>query len=211
MIMNLSKQFILLNGEPKTLQIDNIEKNGANGYSVRFKNNAKSYNYGYDKVTWLTDPEWFDPTHCQVFIDNIQQQNIREIWYRRLQARSIFRTSRSPTSGVIHTVGICGKPQQSVSVVIIRSQSRLSSFPAESEDNTDRICTPGTLSSTFIPIIFAENRLPVPMITALTCFFARIIAPPARRVKNAVSCSEGIWLTYCRLQHLYLQQAPYLR
>lgn len=95
--MNLSKQFILLNGEPKTLQIDNIEKNGANGYSVHFKNNAKSYNYGYDKVTWLTDPEWFDPTHCQVFIDNIQQQNIREIWKFTCETKCYWR--------IVHTNG----------------------------------------------------------------------------------------------------------
>ena len=95
--MNLSKQFILLNGEPKTLQINNIEKNGADGYSVHFKNNAKSYNYGYDKVTWLTDPEWFDPTHCQVFINNIQQQNIREIWKFTCGTKCYWR--------IVHTNG----------------------------------------------------------------------------------------------------------
>ena len=35
--MDLSKHFILLNGEPKTLQIAAIQWNGSNGYSVRFK------------------------------------------------------------------------------------------------------------------------------------------------------------------------------
>lgn len=35
--MDLSKHFVLLNGEPKTLQIDTIQKNGNTGYSVRFK------------------------------------------------------------------------------------------------------------------------------------------------------------------------------
>lgn len=42
--MDLSKHFILLNGEPKTLQIAAIQWNGSNGYSVRFKNNGRTYN-----------------------------------------------------------------------------------------------------------------------------------------------------------------------
>lgn len=48
--MDLSKYFILLNDEPKTLQIDAIQRNGIKGYSVRFKNNKRTYNYGCDKV-----------------------------------------------------------------------------------------------------------------------------------------------------------------
>ena len=51
--MDLSKCFILLNDEPKTLQIDIIQRNDINGYSVRFKNNKRTYNYGRDKVVWL--------------------------------------------------------------------------------------------------------------------------------------------------------------
>lgn len=78
--MDLSRHFILLNGEPKTLQIDLIEKNGANGFRVRFKNNGRSYNYGNDKVVWLRNPEWLNPMHCKVFIGGTQHKDIREIW-----------------------------------------------------------------------------------------------------------------------------------
>lgn len=78
--MDLSKHFILLNGKPKTLQIDTIQWNGSNGYSVRFKNNVRTYNYGCDKVVWLGNPEWKDPTQCKVFVDGISQSGIREIW-----------------------------------------------------------------------------------------------------------------------------------
>ena len=78
--MDLSRHFILLNGEPKTLQIDKIEKNGANGYHVRFKNNGKSYNYSRDKVIWLSNPEWIDPTHCKVFIGGTRKSDVREVW-----------------------------------------------------------------------------------------------------------------------------------
>lgn len=78
--MDLSKHFVLLNGEPKTLQIDTIQKNGNTGYSVRFKNNGRTYNYAYSKVTWLSTPEWKDPTQCKVYINGTLTQNIREIW-----------------------------------------------------------------------------------------------------------------------------------
>ena len=78
--MDLSKYFILLNDEPKTLQIDAIQRNGIKGYSVRFKNNKRTYNYGCDKVVWLNNPEWKDPTQCKVFVDSKLQKDIREIW-----------------------------------------------------------------------------------------------------------------------------------
>lgn len=78
--MDLSRHFILLNGEPKTLQIASITRNGASGYRVRFKNNGKSYNYGMDKVVWLSNPEWLDPTNSHVFIGGSKQNDIKEIW-----------------------------------------------------------------------------------------------------------------------------------
>lgn len=73
-------KILLLNGEAKTLQVDSIECEGANGYRVRFKNNSKSYCYGCDKVAWLYNPEWFDPTHCKVVVDGALQNSVKEIW-----------------------------------------------------------------------------------------------------------------------------------
>ena len=78
--MDLSHNLILLNGEPKTLQIDSIERNSTNGYRVRFKNNGKDYNYGHDKVAWLSYPECIDSAYCKVFINGSQQYNISEVW-----------------------------------------------------------------------------------------------------------------------------------
>ncbi len=78
--MDISKHFILLNGEPKTLQIDSIQRNTTNGYSVRFKNNVRVYNYAYNKVIWLSSPEWKAPTQCKVYINGTLAQNVREIW-----------------------------------------------------------------------------------------------------------------------------------
>lgn len=66
--MDLSKHFILLNGKPKTLQIATIQKNKTTGYSVRFKNDERTFNYAYSNVTWLSNPEWKDPTQCKVYV-----------------------------------------------------------------------------------------------------------------------------------------------
>ena len=83
--MDISKHFILLNGEPKTLQIDSIQRNTTNGYSVRFKNNVRVYNYAYNKVIWLSSPEWKAPTQCKVYINGTLAQNGRTrqtLWSR---------------------------------------------------------------------------------------------------------------------------------
>lgn len=91
--MDLSKYFILLNDEPKTLQIDAIQRNGIKGYSVRFKNNKRTYNYGCDKAVWLNNPEWKDPIQCKVFVDSKLQNDIREIWRFDNNGHSCWRSS----------------------------------------------------------------------------------------------------------------------
>ena len=78
--MDLSRHFILLNGEAKTLQIDSIERFGSNAFRVRFKNNTKSYTYGADKVVWLSNPEWIDVANSKVYIGGTQKVDIREVW-----------------------------------------------------------------------------------------------------------------------------------
>lgn len=78
--MDLTRQLLLLNGEPKTLAVDTIRKIGSKGYRVRFKNSAKYYNYGNDKVSWLSDSEWIDPMYSRVFVGRSLKYNVREIW-----------------------------------------------------------------------------------------------------------------------------------
>lgn len=78
--MDLSRDFILLNGEPKTLQIDSIQRNGGNGYSVRFKNNGRIYNYGFDKVIWLRNPKYIDPALNRVSVNGVVRNDVRELW-----------------------------------------------------------------------------------------------------------------------------------
>ena len=78
--MDLSHLFILLNGKPKTTQIHTIEKNGQNGYRIRFNNSEHIYNYSCTKVTCISNPEWVNPLYSKVFIDGALKKNIREIW-----------------------------------------------------------------------------------------------------------------------------------
>lgn len=89
--MDLSRCFILLNGEPKTMQIGSIQRNGAKGYRVRFKNTPKSYSYGSDKVVWLSNPLLINPTHCQVVVGNKQQTDVKEIWKFACGAKCYWR------------------------------------------------------------------------------------------------------------------------
>ena len=89
--MDLSRHFILLDGQPKTNQIDTIRKNGSNGYLVRFKNNPKTYNYSYNKVTWLSNPEWIDPNHGKVLASGKIEKDVREIWKFTYGYRAYWR------------------------------------------------------------------------------------------------------------------------
>ena len=78
--MDLSRHLILLNGQPKTMQIDIIKKKMSNGYLVRFKNNPKSYNYSCNNVVWLSNPRWIDPLFAKVFVSGKEEKEVREIW-----------------------------------------------------------------------------------------------------------------------------------
>ena len=78
--MDLSRHLILLNGQPKTMQIDIIKKKMSNGYLVRFKNNPKSYNYSCNNVVWLSNPRWIDPLFAKVFVSDKEEKEVREIW-----------------------------------------------------------------------------------------------------------------------------------
>lgn len=78
--MNLEKDFIVIDGKPKTQQIDFIHKKDSYGYSIRFKDTPKVYNYSYHKVKWLSNPSWVDPTHSKVFVKGKHENQVKEIW-----------------------------------------------------------------------------------------------------------------------------------
>ncbi len=95
--MDLSRHFILLNGEAKTLQIDSIERIGPNAFRVRFKNNPKPYTYGAGKVIWLSNPQRIDVADSKVFVGGSQKTDIREVWKFAQGERACWR--------LVHTNG----------------------------------------------------------------------------------------------------------
>ncbi len=95
--MDLSRHFILLNGEAKTLQIDSIRRTESNCFCVRFKNNPKPYTYSADKVVWLSNPEWVEADESKVYIDGIQVSNVRQLWKFVHNGKEYWR--------VVHTSG----------------------------------------------------------------------------------------------------------
>lgn len=89
-MQDLSRSYILLNGEPKTLQIESIARINSNLFSVRFNNN-KTYSYSADKVLWLNDYKWFDPLMTKVYLDGILQKGIGDIWCFEYKDRLFWR------------------------------------------------------------------------------------------------------------------------
>lgn len=77
--MDLSRHFILLNGEAKTLQIDSIQRTEPNCFCVRFRNNPKPYTYSADKVVWLSNPQWVSLAESKVYIDGNQASNVLQL------------------------------------------------------------------------------------------------------------------------------------
>lgn len=103
---------IFLNGEAKTRQIDTIEK-VEGGYRVRFKENPKIYNYRYDKVRWLSRPEWRDPANYKVFWKGVLKYNVTAIWLFHLDNHPCWKIECKgnfvieDAKGEIKVVGSC--------------------------------------------------------------------------------------------------------
>lgn len=79
-MQSLSESLILLNGEPKTSQIDSIVRYNAQVYRIYFKNNPKFYyTYTLEKVVWFSNPRRLDPELHKVYYRNTLQSDITEI------------------------------------------------------------------------------------------------------------------------------------
>lgn len=90
-MQDLSHSYIVLNGEPKTFQIDSIRRMTENVYSVRFKNNSNYYKYGADKVVWLKDGKWMEPSLCEVYRGGVLQNKVSDIWNFAYEDQNYWR------------------------------------------------------------------------------------------------------------------------
>lgn len=79
-MQSLSESLILLNGEPKTSQIDSIVRYNAQVYRIYFKNNPKFYyTYTLEKVVWFSNPRRLVPELHKVYYKDVLQSDIAEI------------------------------------------------------------------------------------------------------------------------------------
>lgn len=89
--MSLPTHFILIKGEPKSLQIEKIFQENNGSYCVAFKSTSNFYHYRQSDVVWLKDGVWYDPQHCLVFIGGRLQVNINNIYSYSYGLRTFWR------------------------------------------------------------------------------------------------------------------------
>lgn len=53
-MIDATQNLILINGENKTLQIEEIGRDDAGRFNVKYLGSSKVYRYGSEKVVWLT-------------------------------------------------------------------------------------------------------------------------------------------------------------
>jgi superfamily I DNA and/or RNA helicase len=77
--MVIKDTFIIVKGQPKSLQIEKMDL-GQNGlYAIKFKNTPKTFHYRYNDVVYLKDATWHDNLNCKVYIGGCEQHNIADI------------------------------------------------------------------------------------------------------------------------------------
>lgn len=78
--MGKTDQFILVKGEPKTLQIDtiNLENNGV--YSIKYKTSSNAYHYKSSDVEIIKNATWIDHLQCKVYERGRELTNIECIY-----------------------------------------------------------------------------------------------------------------------------------
>ncbi len=77
--MTALQGFIIIKGQPKTLQIDKIELCANGVYAVKYKNSPSIFHYRNNDVIWLTNATWHDPLHNKVYINGQAQRNVTDI------------------------------------------------------------------------------------------------------------------------------------
>lgn len=76
----LSAPLILLDGKPKTLQIETIRSTDSGVYEVYFKGRETVYTYRKSKVKYLTKPKWLPPDLSFILRNGSALNNIVDIF-----------------------------------------------------------------------------------------------------------------------------------
>lgn len=79
-MIDINKNLIVIKGQVKTREIDNIELSSSLGfYIVRFLQGKKIYHIKRNHVLWLKNPEHLDPQSYQVYANGMRCYNIVNI------------------------------------------------------------------------------------------------------------------------------------
>ena len=89
--MLLPSHFILIKGEPKSLQIERIfmEQNGT--YCVKFRFSDVPYHYRQSAVIWLRNGVWHDPQQCRVCVSGKIQTNVANLYSFNFNNETFWR------------------------------------------------------------------------------------------------------------------------
>lgn len=79
-MLNLNENFVLINGQCRTSEIESIQYQNRTGvYTVIFKNSSKQYCYRKNKIHWLKNPAVLEPKNYQVRHNGFLCENIKTL------------------------------------------------------------------------------------------------------------------------------------
>lgn len=77
--MQIDNSFIIIKGEPKTFQIEEISLGEHGVYNVKFKSSATIFHYRNSDVVCLTEAIWHDNKYCKVFVNGKERTDVEDI------------------------------------------------------------------------------------------------------------------------------------
>lgn len=89
--MTALQGFIIIKGQPKTLQIEKIDLCANGVYTVKYKNSPNVFHYRKNDVVWLTNATWHDHLHNKVYINEQAQRNVADILSFKQQGLTHWR------------------------------------------------------------------------------------------------------------------------
>ncbi len=142
--LDLSKTLILIDGIPRTQDIDSIEEMARGSYSVRFRRKTKTYKYGVGRIGCLTHPESVSPENCRIYRNGLLQEDIATIQRYESQKEIYWRITylngytHEYHDGEIHVAISCLDHKEARSVMdYLREVAKMNPLRiADQEDDT---------------------------------------------------------------------------
>lgn len=79
-MIDATQNLILINGENKTSQIEEINRNDTGLFYVKYYGSPRIYTYNNEKIVWLTCPKLIDIKHTKIFIHHHRVYDLKKIF-----------------------------------------------------------------------------------------------------------------------------------